>query len=531
MLAIPRTRIAAPAVLASAALALAFALPATASAATRTLTLEKAGAGTGTVASFPAGIACGATCSAPFAEGASVTLTAAIGANTLPVQWSGCDSVNAEGKCVVAMSAARTVKATFDLVQGQLTVTRAGTGAGTVTSSPTGIECGGICQASFGKGSTVTLTGSPAANSEAAQWTGCASVNGEGKCLVEIGAATSVKATFDQKPRLTVTKSGPAASLATVTGSPAGIACGASCQALYERGATVTLTATAPPGSHVKAVQWTGCGHVTGEDRCEVTMSEAKNVTAGFEFEAGFALYPVTVQKTGSGQGAVTGSPGQISCGSVCSGEYLTATSLTLTATPSPGSVFAHWSGGGCTGAGPCTIAVKAAKSITAVFTLSGQRTLTVQKNGAGQGTVTAKPYGIECGQACTSQVPAGKKVTLSAKPATGSAFAHWSGACSGAAKTCSVTMTEARSVTATFSGPPAPAPASAACLVPRLKGKSLAKAKRALAAAHCSLGGVSRPKRARGSLVVRSSSPAAGSSLAAGAKVGVRLGKGTKRR
>jgi hypothetical protein len=529
MLAIPRTRIAVPAVLAS--VALAFALPATASAATRTLTLEKAGAGSGTVASFPAGIACGATCSAPFAEGSTVSLIAAPGANTQPVVWSGCDSIDAEGKCIVTMSGPRTVTATFVLPQRQLTVTRAGTGTGTVKSSPGGIDCGSTCGASYEHGTPVTLSGSPGPGTQPVQWTGCDSVNPEDKCEVTMSGARSVKATFDQKPRLTVTKGGPAASLATVTGSPAGIACGASCQALYERGATVTLTATAPPGSHVKAVQWTGCGHITGEDRCEVTMSEAKNVTAGFEFEAGFALYPVTVQKTGSGQGAVTGSPGTISCGAICSGEYLTATSLTLTATPSPGSVFAHWSGGGCTGAGPCTIAVKAAKSITAVFTLSGQRTLTVQRSGTGQGTVTAKPYGIECGTACSSQVPAGKKVTLSAKPATGSAFAHWSGACSGAAKTCSVTMTEARSVTATFSGPPASAPASAACLVPRLKGKSLAKARRALAAAHCSLGRVSKPKGAGGSLVVRSSSPGAGSSLAAGAKVGVRLGKGTKRR
>ena len=522
----------APAAVLAAGMALALAFPALASAA-QTLTVQKAGSGTGTVASFPAGINCGPTCSAPFNDNAFVTLTASASPSSSPAQWSGCDTVTGEGKCQVAMSAARSVTATFDLASRQLTVTKAGTGSGTVTSSPAGIDCGPTCAASYLHGTALTLTGAPGANTEAVKWTsGCTSVNGENKCLVTMSGAKAVKATFNAKPQLSVTRAGTAASLASVSSSPGGISCGGTCQAFYNNGTPVTLTGT--PSPHTEAAVWSGCDSVNGENKCLVTMSAAKAVTATFDLEAGFSLYPVTVEKTGTGQGTVNGSPGSIACGAVCTAEFITGTSLTLTATPAQGSVFAHWSGGGCAGAGPCTTTVNKAKTVKAVFTLSGQRTLTVSRAGTGQGTVTGKAAGIDCGVTCSSQVPAGKKVTLSAKAAAGSAFAHWSGACSGT-KACTVTMTEARGVTATFSGGSASAPPPPSCVVPKLKGKSPRKARSALRAAHCALGKVRKPKAKKGHklgpLVVKSSSPAAGATLPAGGKVDLKLKKAHKRR
>jgi hypothetical protein len=69
----------------------------------------------------------------------------------------------------------------------------------------------------------------------------------------------------------------------------------------------------------------------------------------------------------------------------------------------------------------------------------------------------------------------------------------------------------------------------SAACVVPKLKGKSLRRARTALRAAHCSLGKVSKPKRKKGRklgpLVVRSSNPSAGRTLKVGSKVDLKLG------
>ena len=79
-------------------------------------------------------------------------------------------------------------------------------------------------------------------------------------------------------------------------------------------------------------------------------------------------------------------------------------------------------------------------------------RTLTVTKQGDGAGTVTSSPGGISCGSDCSQSYPLGTTVTLTASPASGSAFGGFSGAgCSGQGP-CTVTMDVARSVTATFS-------------------------------------------------------------------------------
>ncbi len=144
-----RARLAACA-LAAACLTL-FGAPASALA-SQTLSVVKFGAGAGTVSSEPAGIDCGTSCNAAFPNASTVTLSGAPGPKTGPVQWTGCDSVTAEGKCLVTMSGPRTVAATFELNPRTLTVTRAGAGSGTVTSSPAGIACGTTCAAPFGEG-------------------------------------------------------------------------------------------------------------------------------------------------------------------------------------------------------------------------------------------------------------------------------------------------------------------------------------------------------------------------------------------
>ena len=79
------------------------------------LTVTKAGTGSGTVTSDPAGISCGATCSATFAVGASVELTASPSADPDHrfLGWGGVCPVNSERLCVVTIDGDRTVTATF----------------------------------------------------------------------------------------------------------------------------------------------------------------------------------------------------------------------------------------------------------------------------------------------------------------------------------------------------------------------------------------------------------------------------------
>lgn len=77
-----------------------------------------------------------------------------------------------------------------------LSLTGAGNGSGTVTSSPAGIDCGNSCSASFASGTTVILTASPASASTFTGWSGACS--GMGACVVTMTTNELVSATFTQ---------------------------------------------------------------------------------------------------------------------------------------------------------------------------------------------------------------------------------------------------------------------------------------------------------------------------------------------
>ncbi len=79
--------------------------------------------------------------------------------------------------------------------QFQLNVNKTGTGAGTVTSSPPGISCGGDCTESYSEGSVVRLNPQPAAGSVFAGWSGACT--GTGVCDVTLSANRAVTARFD----------------------------------------------------------------------------------------------------------------------------------------------------------------------------------------------------------------------------------------------------------------------------------------------------------------------------------------------
>lgn len=91
------------------------------------------------------------------------------------------------------------------------------------------------------------------------------------------------------------------------------------------------------------------------------------------------------------------------------------------------------------------TVSADAARFVPA----GGSPTLTVTKTGAGTGTVTSQPAGINCGTDCSQGYPGGTLVNLSAVAAAGSTFVGWTGDAD-----CTdggVTMTANHSCTATF--------------------------------------------------------------------------------
>jgi hypothetical protein len=157
---------------------------------------------------------------------------------------------------------------------------------------------------------------------------------------------------------LTVTKAGSG----TVTSSPPGIDCGATCSASYESGTVVTLTAT--PDASSTFTGWSG--GCSGTDPCTVTLSGDTVVTATFDSQT-FAL---TVTKKGFGSGTVTSSPAGIDCAasSSCSASYSSGTTVTLTATPVTGSHFTGWKGCDAASGTTCTVTLSAARSVMAPF-------------------------------------------------------------------------------------------------------------------------------------------------------------------
>ncbi len=79
--------------------------------------------------------------------------------------------------------------------QRLLTVSEAGTGDGSVTSAPAGIDCGSTCSTTFDAGAAVTLTATAAAGSSFTGWGGDCS--GTGTCQLTMSADHTVSATFD----------------------------------------------------------------------------------------------------------------------------------------------------------------------------------------------------------------------------------------------------------------------------------------------------------------------------------------------
>jgi uncharacterized repeat protein (TIGR01451 family) len=147
------------------------------------LALAKAGAGTGTVSSSPAGIDCGATCSADFVSGTTVTLSASPSANSQFRRWAGACAGTDPNACIVTLNSAQSVAATFDLAPdfslspsaGSLTATRGGQASealnlpaqggfsGTIAlacsvSGPAPMPTCGITPASVNAGGSATLT-------------------------------------------------------------------------------------------------------------------------------------------------------------------------------------------------------------------------------------------------------------------------------------------------------------------------------------------------------------------------------------
>nr|WP_275284988.1 DUF1566 domain-containing protein [Thiospirillum jenense] len=402
--------------------------------------------GDGKVTSNPAGIECSSTatlCESAYSANTVVTLTAVELNGATFTGWGGACSGTAT-TCTVTMSAAQSVTADFTAVTNTYTLTTTVSGNGSITSSPAGIDCGADCSEAFAATSRVILTATPATGALFTGWAGNCGGSAT-TCTVNMTAAQSVTAIFTT-PMLLVNVSANG----QVTSSPAGINCGggnSDCTEAVAANTAVTLTATPVAGATFTG--WSGACSGTATT-CTVTANQATtSVTA--TFAANTSTYSLTTSVNGIG--SVTSNPAGITCGTDCSETFAANTVVTLTATPLLNATFTGW-GGACSGtATTCTVTMSAAQSVTATFAANTSTySLTTSVNGIG--SVTSNPAGITCGTDCSETFAANTVVTLTATPLLNATFTGWGGACSGTATTCTVTMSAAQSVTATFAAP-----------------------------------------------------------------------------
>ena len=129
----------------------------------------------------------------------TATLTATPDAGSTFGGWGGdCSSCGNNTTCNVVMNADKTCVAIFQYFQYKLTVSKSGTGSGTITSNPAGINCGTICSANFDPGTFVTLTATPDAGSTFGGWGGdCQSCGMSSQCTITMNTDKSCYAIFN----------------------------------------------------------------------------------------------------------------------------------------------------------------------------------------------------------------------------------------------------------------------------------------------------------------------------------------------
>ncbi|MEA2579343.1 MAG: lysozyme [Actinomycetota bacterium] len=161
-----------------------------------TVALPQGGAVTGS------GISCGAgssRCTRLANAGDAFTLTATPDAGAVLLGWTGaCAGAGTSGTCEVTVHGQNAAAAVFGY---KVTVSVTGTGAGTVSSFPSGVDCPDACSAAYPAGSTINLTATADSASAFDGWSGGCSGLGSG-CSLNVNGPRVVGATFTTTQRL-----------------------------------------------------------------------------------------------------------------------------------------------------------------------------------------------------------------------------------------------------------------------------------------------------------------------------------------
>ncbi|MFV1985154.1 MAG: InlB B-repeat-containing protein [Thiohalomonadales bacterium] len=430
--------------------------------------------GTGTITLKPSDISCNKSCDEKFPVDNKVTLVPKASVDS---SFKGY-GVGSNPDCLdgeVTMSADISCLPIFDINGNSafydLSITLAGLGEGSVTSGDTEINCTTnndvACTKRYIADASVTLTPASATGSTFVGWSGdpeCTANVVTGTSTVAITKAINCIATFEPSSTdvtLTVSLIGAGSgSVVSIPTSPTGINCGAGgtkCDGLYTLNSSITLQA-APALENNFLIWGADCGSNANTTTLDtsITMSTTKTCTASFEPKPSVILYNLSVSSAGAAAtgGRIVSVPNGIDCGTVCNKDFAEKIPVKLTASPINATTkFKNWGGDCGIGTAPnVTVPMIAATSCVANFDviLPVSYLLTVQING-GNGTVSSKPAGINCGTNCSNTYTANTDVTLTPAVVGNLIFTGWTGA--GCASGI-VTMSQNRICTANFSTP-----------------------------------------------------------------------------
>ncbi|MGE0547777.1 MAG: choice-of-anchor D domain-containing protein [Kofleriaceae bacterium] len=370
------------------------------------------------------------TCGDTLAPGASCDIALTAAPTTLG-NVSGAVAVMSDGETYSAALSASGAR--------RITISRNGTGMGSVVSSPAGIDCGSTCSALFE--TDVELTGTADDGSELASW----SVDGCNGSTCNVAGATTpitVTATFN-------TSSGSGLHFVGTELAFGQVEIGVGDSNIVELtndGATAVpiddITITGVPFS----IGITTCGStLAAGTSCDIVVDAAPQtlggapgsltVTSGADTVSldlsVIGARRITVILDGTGIGKVVGDG--IDCGAQCS-ALVTGTEE-LDAIPEPGNALISWSVPGCTGLSCSIVADITPITVTASFALTGSSTVEVDFAGTGIGEVKVIRYpvvGVEstttCFGSCSLTAEPGDDLWVYA--ATPSTFGGFSGPC-----------------------------------------------------------------------------------------------------
>ncbi|HPS02225.1 MAG TPA: InlB B-repeat-containing protein, partial [Candidatus Sumerlaeota bacterium] len=350
-------------------------------------------------------------------DNTTVTLTATPAGGYVFEEWTG-DASGTTTETQVVMSANRTVTGRFVLISQQKhTLTLLKKGDGTVTPNPASAD------GKYTQGTVVTVTATPGAGSAFVGWLGDVPplMEQTNPLQITLDADKTLMADFDKRSTVTypLTVLFDGTGFGGVTRNPAGT--------VFSAGTTVTLAAV--PDSDSVFGGWTGDVPTTQAlvNPILVTMDSTKTITARFDPD-GFCDLVVLAEN-----GTVNVSPDGTT--------FPRGTTVTLTATPTPGYRFTGWSGSATGTLNPLTINMNTNKTIRANFALD-EYVLNLESE---NGTIEVSPL-----QATYAR---GTTVTLTAVPNEGFHFTEWSGSIADTVSPIQVVMDSNKTIRAHFVG------------------------------------------------------------------------------